>query len=141
MKYENTVCLAFSAPRSEGGAFYLGSLRGGLRCTLLAWSLPGQHRQFGPIGDNYQRRARSLGMAAHVDNSDSFSGSRFPFTLQRSGVFVQATRIRGPALVPSDKADNLWQIVMACSGRSDSLSDVVIDELIVDGDFILVSVL
>ena len=80
-------------------------------------------------------------MAAHVDNSDSFSGSRFSFTLQRSGVFVQATRIRGPALVPSNKADNLWQIVMACSGRSDSLSDVVIDELIVDGDFILVSVL
>ncbi len=110
MKYGNTVCLAFSGQRSEAGSSYPGSLRSGLRYPLLARPLPGQHRQFGQVGDNYQRRVRSRGMAAHVHNSDSFSRSSFPTARQRAGAFVHAARFDGPTLVASDKADNLWQM-------------------------------
>ena len=110
MRYENTVWLAFSGPRNEAGPSDAGSLRSGLRRTLLTRSLSGQHRQFEQFGDNYQRRIRSPGMAAHVHNSDLFSGSRLPFARQRSGVFVHSTRFAGPALVPQNTADSLVRI-------------------------------
>ena len=110
MKYENTVCLAFEGQGIGAVGSYPGSLRGGLRCALFTRPLSGQPRQFGETGHIYARHVRPRGMAAHLYHSDSFSGPRFAFAGQRSRVFIHTSCLAGPALVPSDKAYNLWQI-------------------------------